>query len=248
MLPPPTINQLTANSCVQNIALIICTIIALPVGMANKRNDGHFIFATVENLTTWPTGWAFMLAWLSPIWTIGAFDSCVHMSEEASNAAKAVPLGILSSIGMCWGLGFVIVIVLAACIDPNIENVLGSSFGQPVSKPGLCSIIQVFNANDFATDGSDLLRRIGETGCHGIYRLSIHCAISNGVLHHNSRLAPDGKQLLDSILTPSRRNTSLYGICFKELVTVLALKQAMTILWPFSPLIYMELFPWSFDS
>lgn len=133
MLPPPVISRSTAKPCVQNIALIVSTIIALPVGMANKRNDGHFIFATVENLTTWPTGWAFMLAWLSPIWTIGAFDSCVHMSEEASNAAKAVPLGILSSIGMCWGLGFVIVIVLAACIDPNIDNVLGSSFGQPVS-------------------------------------------------------------------------------------------------------------------
>lgn len=102
------------------------------MGRASQRNDGHLIFAQMENLTTWPTGWAFMLAWLSPIWTIGAFDSCVHMSEEASNAAKAVPLGILSSIGMCWGLGFVIVIVLAACIDPNVDNVLGSSFGQPV--------------------------------------------------------------------------------------------------------------------
>lgn len=32
-----------------------------------------------------------MLAWLSPIWSIGSFDSCVHMSEEAMHAAKAVP-------------------------------------------------------------------------------------------------------------------------------------------------------------
>ncbi|KUI54718.1 GABA-specific permease [Cytospora mali] len=127
-------NKLQTLAVFLNLALILSTIIALPVGMANKRNDGHFIFANVENLTTWPTGWAFMLAWLSPIWTIGAFDSCVHMSEEASNAAKAVPLGILSSIGMCWGLGFVIVIVLAACMDPNIENVLGSSFGQPMAQ------------------------------------------------------------------------------------------------------------------
>ncbi|ROV93297.1 hypothetical protein VSDG_06846 [Cytospora chrysosperma] len=127
-------NKLQTFAVFLNIALILATIIALPVGMANKRNDGHFIFAKVENLTTWPTGWAFMLAWLSPIWTIGAFDSCVHMSEEASNAAKAVPLGILSSIGMCWGLGFVIVIVLAACIDTNIEGVLGSSFGQPMAQ------------------------------------------------------------------------------------------------------------------
>lgn len=127
-------NKLQTFAVFLNIALILATIIALPVGMANKRNDGHFIFAKVENLTTWPTGWAFMLAWLSPIWTIGGFDSCVHMSEEASNAAKAVPLGILGSIGMCWGLGFVIVIVLAACIDPNIEGVLGSSFGQPMAQ------------------------------------------------------------------------------------------------------------------
>lgn len=74
------------------------------------------------------------------IWTIGAFDSCVHMSEEAANAAKAVPLGILSSIGMCWGLGFVIVIVLAACMNQDVDSVLGSSFGQPVSaiRPLLC--------------------------------------------------------------------------------------------------------------
>ncbi|ROV95003.1 hypothetical protein VMCG_08319 [Cytospora schulzeri] len=127
-------NKLQTFAVFLNIALILATIIALPVGMANKRNDGDFIFAKVENLTTWPTGWAFMLAWLSPIWTIGGFDSCVHMSEEASNAAKAVPLGILGSIGMCWVLGFVIVIVLAACIDPNIENVLGSSFGQPMAQ------------------------------------------------------------------------------------------------------------------
>lgn len=123
----------TETQVSQNIALILATIIALPVGRASQRNDGQFIFTNIENLTTWPTGWAFMLAWLSPIWTIGAFDSCVHMSEEASNAAKAVPLGILSSIGMCWGLGFVIVIVLAACMNQDVDAVLGSSFGQPVS-------------------------------------------------------------------------------------------------------------------
>jgi hypothetical protein len=54
------------------------------------------------------------------------------MAEEASNAAKAVPYGILGSIGMCWSIGFFIVIVLAACMDPTIENVLGTPFGQPV--------------------------------------------------------------------------------------------------------------------
>jgi len=119
-----------------NLILIAATIIALPVGkhLSSERNNAHYIFAQTENLTTWPTGWAFMLSWLSPIWTIGAFDSCVHMSEEAANAAKAVPYGIMMSIRSCWFLGFIIMIVIAACIDPNLDNVLGSSFGQPMAQ------------------------------------------------------------------------------------------------------------------
>ena len=66
--------------------------------------------------------------------TIGGFDSCVHMSEEASNATKAVPYGILMSIGSCWFFGFIICIVLAACISPDIESVLGSAYGQPMAQ------------------------------------------------------------------------------------------------------------------
>ena len=56
---------------IMNFVLIFATIIALPIGKASNRNDGEYIFATTANLTEWPTGWAFMLSWLSPIWTIG---------------------------------------------------------------------------------------------------------------------------------------------------------------------------------
>ena len=59
------------------------------------------------------------------------------MSEEAANATKAVPYGILMSIGSCWFFGFIIMIVLAACISPDLESVLGSSFGQPMAQ--VCS-------------------------------------------------------------------------------------------------------------
>ena len=121
---------------VMNFILIAATIIALPIGARHRRNDGHYIFATTGNSTTWPTGWAFMLSWLSPIWTIGAFDSCVHISEESSNATKAVPFGILMSIGSCWLFGFVIMIVLAATINPDLESVTGSKFGQPMAQVG----------------------------------------------------------------------------------------------------------------
>lgn len=75
---------------IMNFILIFATIIALPIGARHHRNNGRYIFAQTENTTTWPTRWAFMLSWLSPIWTIGSFDSCVHISEEAANATKAV--------------------------------------------------------------------------------------------------------------------------------------------------------------
>lgn len=42
-------------------------------------------------------------------------------------------MGILFSIGCCWGFGFIIVIVLAATIS-NVEDVLGTSFGQPMAQ------------------------------------------------------------------------------------------------------------------
>jgi len=58
----------------------------------------------------------------------------VHMSEEAANAAKAVPYGILMSIGMAWILGFFIMIVIAACISPDLTSVLTSPFGQPMAQ------------------------------------------------------------------------------------------------------------------
>ncbi|KAI4176659.1 MAG: hypothetical protein LQ343_000950 [Gyalolechia ehrenbergii] len=119
---------------IMNFVLIAATIIALPIGARDRRNSGHYIFAQTGNLTTWPTGWSFMLSWLSPIWTIGAFDSCVHISEESSNATKAVPFGILMSIGACWFFGFIIMVVLAATITPDLESLTGSKFGQPMAQ------------------------------------------------------------------------------------------------------------------
>ncbi|PWY70213.1 amino acid transporter [Aspergillus heteromorphus CBS 117.55] len=126
------------SACIfSNIGLVLATALALPIGKAvrgGQINSGDYIFGHSENLTTWPQGWTFMLAWLSPIWTIGAFDSCVHMSEEASHAARAVPLGIIWSAGLCGLLGFISLAIIAAVIDPDLNAVLNSSFGQPMAQ------------------------------------------------------------------------------------------------------------------
>lgn len=120
-----------------NIALVLATVIALPIGKSNTKppvNPGSYVFGDIQNSTAWPTGWAFIMAWLSPIWTIGAFDSCVHMSEEATHAARAVPLGIISSAGLCGLLGFVSLAVIVASMDRNIDGILNSKFGQPMTQ------------------------------------------------------------------------------------------------------------------
>ncbi len=73
----------------------------------------------------WTPGYAFILSFLAPLWTIcefspscisaaeftnrtqiGSFDSSVHISEEASNAATAVPWAIVGAISIAGVLGW----------------------------------------------------------------------------------------------------------------------------------------------
>ncbi|KAJ5116847.1 hypothetical protein N7456_001195 [Penicillium angulare] len=120
-----------------NVALVIATVIALPVGKVTRGeslNSGKYVFGHLDNETTWPTGWAFMLSWLAPIWSIGSFDSCVHMSEEALHAGKAVPLGIMFSAGSACVLGFLVLTVMAATMNQDVAHTINSKFGQPMAQ------------------------------------------------------------------------------------------------------------------
>jgi amino acid transporter len=120
-----------------NVALIVATVIALPVGRVSNGhplNSGTYVYGHLDNLTTWPTGWAFVLSFLAPIWSIGFFDSCVHMSEEALHAAKAVPLGIIWSSGCACTLGFLILSIIAASMNQDVNATMNSVFGQPMAQ------------------------------------------------------------------------------------------------------------------
>ncbi|KAE8155055.1 amino acid/polyamine transporter I [Aspergillus avenaceus] len=124
-------------SIFMNIAIMIATVIALPVGKVTNGgslNSGKWVYSHVENLTTWPTGWSFVLAFLAPIWSIGFFDSCVHMSEEALHAARAVPLGIIWSSGCACVLGFMIISIIAAVMNPDVSATANTIFGQPMAQ------------------------------------------------------------------------------------------------------------------
>ncbi|KAL8285716.1 hypothetical protein RB600_009925 [Gaeumannomyces tritici] len=125
------IGRLQTATVVLNLALIVAIVVVLLLGTRSCRggNDARVVFAEVRNLT----GWSPVLAFLSPIWTAAGCDSCVHMSEEASNAARAVPLAIMLSVGLSGPLGFVVVATIAACIT-DVEAVLATPFGQPMAQ------------------------------------------------------------------------------------------------------------------
>ncbi|KAJ7268721.1 amino acid permease-domain-containing protein [Mycena haematopus] len=81
-----------------NIALFVVVIIALPVATPKRfHNSASFAFGHFENTSGWPDGYAFILSFLAPAWTVGGFDTSVHISEEARNAPHAVPFAILSA-------------------------------------------------------------------------------------------------------------------------------------------------------
>lgn len=77
----------------------------------------------------WPNGFAFVLSFLAPLWTIGTpslhitlarqacsfpfvlaltggFDASVHISEEASNARVVVPWAIVTTVSIAGVLGW----------------------------------------------------------------------------------------------------------------------------------------------
>ncbi|KAE8364946.1 amino acid permease-domain-containing protein [Aspergillus caelatus] len=150
---------------VSNVGLVLATALALPIGKAIRGghiNAGAYVFGHLGNLTTWPQGWAFMLAWLSPIWTIGAFDSCVHMSEEATHAARAVPLGIIWSAGLCGALGFLSLAVIAAVIDVNLDSVLSTNLGQPMAQVIAASRQSWAFSRDGALPFSSFFRKVSK--------------------------------------------------------------------------------------
>ncbi|KAF8527490.1 APC amino acid permease [Hysterangium stoloniferum] len=129
-----TLARLQNLYVILNIALCVALLIVLPVMTPKSlKNDASFALGNFTNLNGWPNGFAFFLSWLAPAWTIGAFDSSVHISEEATNAATAVPWAIVGAISISGILGTAMNIVLTFCSGTDMESIVDNSIGQPMA-------------------------------------------------------------------------------------------------------------------
>ncbi|KAH0834010.1 amino acid/polyamine transporter I [Lanmaoa asiatica] len=107
---------------VLNLCLCFAVIIGLPAATPKEyMNSPSFALGNFSNANGWPSGYAFILSFLAPLWTICSFDSSVHISEEAANAATAVPWAIVT-VNVC----------LAFCMGTDIGSLINSP--QPMAQ------------------------------------------------------------------------------------------------------------------
>ncbi|KAJ7471678.1 APC amino acid permease [Mycena galericulata] len=117
-----------------NMVLVLVMLIGLPISTpAELKNTAKYAFGNFENLTAWPNGYAFILSFLAPLWSIGGFDVGVHISEEAQNASVAVPWAIISVTTIGCILGFAIQISVEFCMGPNTLSILSDPVQQPMA-------------------------------------------------------------------------------------------------------------------
>src|ERR1700722_14620188 len=98
-----------------NLVVVLIFVIWFPAGSINhpKTNDSHYAWTEITNGTEWPTGFAFLMGFLSVIWTMAGYDAPFHLSEECSNANIASPRAIVMTAQLGLYLGFAIILVIA---------------------------------------------------------------------------------------------------------------------------------------
>jgi amino acid transporter len=111
----------------------------------------------------------------------------VHISEEAANAATAVPWAIVGAIAISGILGTGMMMVLAFCMGTDMESIVNNEIGQP-----LASIF--FNS-------------FGQRGTLAIWSIVV---ITQYMMGSSMLLAASPKALhfQEMVLSPSR-NTSI---------------------------------------
>ncbi|KAJ7643302.1 amino acid/polyamine transporter I [Mycena polygramma] len=119
---------------VVNVGTTLAAIISLLVVSGENKVSTKDAFTLFENNSGWTNnGWAFMLSFTAPMWTLTGYDSAAHISEETAGAGRAAPIAIL--VGTCATacFGWLLMISISFVI-PSIDNLLGTSLPLPMGQ------------------------------------------------------------------------------------------------------------------
>lgn len=137
----------------------IAAIITLLVCSGDKKVSTKDAFTLFENNTGWSNGgWAFLLAFTAPMWTLTGYDSAAHVSEETAGAAKSAPVAILFGVGATASLGWVLLIAasyatssVSDLLSSKLPLVMGQLFLNVLGKHGMLAIWSAIIVVQFVT-------------------------------------------------------------------------------------------------
>ncbi|ESZ90187.1 hypothetical protein SBOR_9440 [Sclerotinia borealis F-4128] len=135
-VPSQTLSRLNMFYIFLQFAMLFALIIALAAGTPSGfKNSAAFVFTDFQNTGFWTNnGWAFMLSFLTPVWVVSGFESAATIAEEASNAAKAVPFAMISSLVTAAVTGWAVIITIAFCMGTDVISIVTSPLGQPLAQ------------------------------------------------------------------------------------------------------------------
>jgi len=117
-----------------NVGTTVAAIIALLVCSGEQKVSTKDAFTLFENNTGWANGgWAFLLAFTAPMWTLTGYDSAAHVSEEIAGAARAAPIAILIGVGGTASLGWLLLIA-ASYATSSVHDLLNTGFPLPMGQ------------------------------------------------------------------------------------------------------------------
>ncbi|KAF4633009.1 hypothetical protein G7Y89_g5115 [Cudoniella acicularis] len=137
-----TLNKLNFTYIILQFTMLLALIIALAAGTPSElKNTASFVFGDFQNMGFWTNnGWAFMLSFLTPVWVVSGFESSATIAEESSNAAKAVPFAMVSSLITGMITGWAVIITIAFCMGTDVIDIVTTPLGQPLAQIALNSL------------------------------------------------------------------------------------------------------------
>ncbi|KAG9231779.1 amino acid transporter-like protein [Amylocarpus encephaloides] len=138
------LGRMNSIGAVINVIVVFIFIVWVLAGSVNKLNSNRVVWTSegIVNGTEWPTSFAFLMGFLSVIWTLAGYDAPFHLSEECSNANIASPRAIVMTAQIGLYLGWAVILAIAYTVK-DVTDVVAGPYGQPMGS--LC--LQVLGPN-----------------------------------------------------------------------------------------------------
>ncbi|KAN0088292.1 Amino acid/polyamine transporter I [Tylopilus felleus] len=137
----------------------VAAIVALLVCSGNNKVSTKDAFTLFENNTGWVNdGWAFLLAFTAPMWTLTGYDSAAHISEEVAGAQRSAPVAIIIAVASTEIFGWLLLIAasfatksVSSLISTDLPLPMGQLFLDVLGKQGMLTIWSFIIVVQFVT-------------------------------------------------------------------------------------------------